>query len=554
MQIAAHIEKQKPVLFLCGITVLLLLPFLTKPFHIDDPMFIWAAQQIQHHHLDFYGFSVNWYHLESPMAEVNKNPPLVSYYIALSATVLGWSEFALHTAFLLPAILLVIGVYRLSEAFNSNATLTALSVLVTPAFLVSSTSIMADTMMTALWVWSIYYWFAGLDKMQNKHLVTAALLAALAGLTKFVAISILPLLMVYTLVKTKKPKNLFPLIITLAILAGYQYFMYFKYQQNFLTDVFGFAATSSYRTDNSILALLTTGIAFLGGSILLPLFYVYPLFKKNQLLWAIAILSGLLFIILLTGKVGSTSVVNDTSTDVNGIMHGMFFIAAGVLTLVLLVLEFKNKNNAESYLLVLWAAGIFIFACLVNWNTNARVLLPMVPAVSIMLWRQLDNTRLSAWSNTLKLAPLLPIAIISLALAWADLKLATASRIAADSAVSKYKTADNTVWFQGAWGFQYYMEQNGAIKLSLGRSIVKKNDIIVISVDNTNITPVPRDKFNLVEEIQIPTSGQLSLFSTSRKAGFYSSMAGSFPYRIIHNNPSAFMVVHALDNWRFWPE
>jgi len=51
-----------------------LVPFLNKAFHIDDPLFLWMAQQVSQHSTDPYGFSVNWYvsqadvfdHAESP--------------------------------------------------------------------------------------------------------------------------------------------------------------------------------------------------------------------------------------------------------------------------------------------------------------------------------------------------------------------------------------------------------------------------------------------------------------------------------------------------------
>ena len=52
-----------------------LLPFIDKAFHIDDPLFLWTARQIQNRPLDFYRFNVNWYWSEMPMASVTKNPP-----------------------------------------------------------------------------------------------------------------------------------------------------------------------------------------------------------------------------------------------------------------------------------------------------------------------------------------------------------------------------------------------------------------------------------------------------------------------------------------------
>ena len=41
------------------VTLAALLPFLAKPFNIDDPLFIWLAHQIQAHPGDPFGFSVN---------------------------------------------------------------------------------------------------------------------------------------------------------------------------------------------------------------------------------------------------------------------------------------------------------------------------------------------------------------------------------------------------------------------------------------------------------------------------------------------------------------
>ena len=80
-----------------------LLPFASKPYHIDDTLFVWAGQQIQKHPLDFYGFDVNWYKTWEPMARVTQNPPATCYYLALVGSLFGWGEVGLHTAMLLPA-------------------------------------------------------------------------------------------------------------------------------------------------------------------------------------------------------------------------------------------------------------------------------------------------------------------------------------------------------------------------------------------------------------------------------------------------------------------
>src|SRR6476646_6485382 len=107
--------------FIAAVAVLAVLaPFLNKAFHIDDPLFLWMAQQIAHHPGDPYGFAVNWYRDSQPMSSVMQNPPLGSYYMALMAKFLGWSELAMHTAFLVPAIAAVLGTFFLARRLSGS--------------------------------------------------------------------------------------------------------------------------------------------------------------------------------------------------------------------------------------------------------------------------------------------------------------------------------------------------------------------------------------------------------------------------------------------------
>jgi hypothetical protein len=53
---------------LLALTLLCLLPFVGKAFHIDDTLFVWAAKHITKKPLDPYGFSVVWYKTEQPMS------------------------------------------------------------------------------------------------------------------------------------------------------------------------------------------------------------------------------------------------------------------------------------------------------------------------------------------------------------------------------------------------------------------------------------------------------------------------------------------------------
>jgi hypothetical protein len=78
-----------PAVALALLVAVVLLPFLGKPFNMDDPLFLRAARHIQEHPLDLYGFAVNWFGTETPMWEATKNPPLACYYVASAAGLLA---------------------------------------------------------------------------------------------------------------------------------------------------------------------------------------------------------------------------------------------------------------------------------------------------------------------------------------------------------------------------------------------------------------------------------------------------------------------------------
>ena len=121
--------------FLTLAALILLLPFLDKAFHIDDPLFVWIAKHIQSHPADPYGFRVNWGIESTGVWSETQNPPLGSYYMALAALLVGWSEKALHLVFLIPTIAAVLGTYALAQRMCRHPVLASLCAVATPVFL-----------------------------------------------------------------------------------------------------------------------------------------------------------------------------------------------------------------------------------------------------------------------------------------------------------------------------------------------------------------------------------------------------------------------------------
>jgi hypothetical protein len=267
------VRKSRKALLLL-ITVAVLAPFLNKAFHVDDPLFLWMAQQIAKHPLDPYGFDVNWSSFAQPISMVMQNPPLCSYYIATVASVFGWSEPALHFSFFFWAVLSVLGTFTLARRFNSEPFSAALFTIFTPVFLVSATSVMCDVMMLALWIWALEFWFAGLDRRQSWRLLASAGLISAATLTKYFGISLFPLLAAYTLARERRfTVQLIVLLLSVAVLFTYETLTDETYGHGLFSEAMVISSAVSSVTRPSHLAQMLIGLTFGGGCLISALFF-----------------------------------------------------------------------------------------------------------------------------------------------------------------------------------------------------------------------------------------------------------------------------------------
>src|SRR5881227_2487339 len=419
-----------------------LAPFLNKAFHIDDPLFLWMAQQVSQHPADPYGFSVNWYLSAKPMFSVMQNPALNAYYMVLAASFLGWSELAMHGAFLVPAVAAVLGTFFLAQRLSGSPLLAALLMLFTPVFLISATTVMCDVWLLALWVWSVDFWLRGLERQSYWLLLLASLLAAAAALTKYFGVGLVPLLALYTLVRERRlTSRLLFLLIPIAIIGIYEGMTKAKYGQGLLTNAMIYPWQGPVKAGKQLSGQFLTGLSFTGGCLFPALFYVAFLKSRKVLISGIAIFFALLPLFYLWVARGLTS-----RTDVIAVtVEGALFPTIGMGILALAAADLVQQKTADSLLLSLWVFGTFFFATMMNWSITARTILPMTPAVVILLIRRFKISAVVAAAVTggrglpilpLRTAaatwwPVLPAALVSLLITTADYRLADTARLAA---------------------------------------------------------------------------------------------------------------------------
>ncbi|MDA2934922.1 glycosyltransferase family 39 protein [Acidobacteria bacterium AH-259-D05] len=512
---------------LTALLILCLAPFVTKAFHIDDPLFIWSAQQIQVQPLDFYGFDVNWYGAEMPMHEVTKNPPLTSYYLAATAGLLGWNEVPLHVVFILPALGVVLGTYVLAKRFCPIPSLAAGVLLFSPVFLISSTNLMSDTLMLCFWTWAVLLWVEGLARESRIRLTAAAMLIAVAALTKYFGMSLLPLLAVYAMFyKRRVGYWLWVLAIPVVVLLGYQWLTYSLYGVGLLSKAASYPAEYQSGAPEEWVLNTTVCLCFVGGCLLPALFYAPRLWSRRTLLMGVGLAAALGAAVALLGPQSLKGLYIDDQLSWGFLVQFVLFAISGMGVLMLTIFDWNQRRDADSLLLALWVIGTFVFAGFVNWAINGRSILPLVPAVAILLARRLGAQPLKrpwAW-------PLVPAAVVALLVTWADYSLANAGREAAVRIVASYPTDDRPLWFQGHWGFQYYMEQLGASALQFDRVDLSRGDLVVIPLNNANTSRLAEDVARFKEIKEIPVFSWSTSFNRLVGAGFYSEVWGALPF------------------------
>ena len=531
-------------LILVALTLLVFLPFLNRAFNIDEPLFIWTAQQIQWKPLDFYGFPVNWYGTTMWIAEVMKNPPLASYYIAGVSAIFGFSEPVLHAAFLVPVVALVLGAYRLALSITERPLLAGLLSLFSPVLLICASSVMCDVMMLALWVWAIHLWMRGLRENRGALLLMASALAALSALTKYFGISLIPLMIVVGFAQKRRAGWwLLSLLIPVAVLGLYQLWTKQLYGRGLLFDAAEYATKFGWHGGGRRFASLVTGLSFTGGACIgMAPFLAYTARRGGWITWG-TILIVALALLLVLDPYEHHRFRNEGGFAAWYFIQMALFTAAGLGVILAAGAELRRWRSPESLLLALWILGTFVFAALLNWSVNGRSIVPLVPAAAMLVARRMDQktTRRLGWERT----ALVPAALLALLCTWADGSFANTHRWAARQLAERGARYRTTIYINGHWGFQYYLQLAGGRPLDKKNFAGNRGDMIATALNNTNVGVFewPPDSVEVLDHLSRVPFPFIGTMRMRIHAGFYSDVFGPLPFALGQVPPDEFELI-----------
>lgn len=535
----------RPRLFLLAVTTAMLLPFLGKAFHVDDPLYLWTARQIQSQPLDFYGFVITWDQRTRPMHEEMQNPPLFAYYLAAVAACFGWNEVGIHLSLLPVSLLAAWGTYELSSRFCARPLLASLAAVLTPVFVVSATQVMGDMMFLALWVWSLHGWDIGIREEKRGPLLLACVLAGAATYAKYFGIALVPLLVLHALLYGRW-RVIAYLLIPLALIVAFEAWTTRHYGHGLLGSAFVNADSRRNPYSTFLATEFLATLTFVGGcfaSAWLIAGCCRPQRFLAAFLFAAALLMALLPL-LATVIPGFESHVE--RMDI--LVQISVFAAVGGSCIWLWFRDLTRQRDRTSLLLFAWLAGTLSFTALVNWTISARNLLPMVPAMGIVLARHVDwiQARTKIRMDKRVVVGLVASGLLAFWVAAADWRLAESGREAAKELLAECLDSKGNVWFTGDWGFQYYMQLGGAKPLDLAEWRMAKGACFIGALSATQVLELPPIVARRRRLLDYPVGFGLATMSEFRAAGFYSTLSGPLPFGFGSVPPRRFVLQEIL--------
>lgn len=528
------------LLIVVALTLLVTLPFVFRPFHMDDAGFLELARARQQQPVEMVLSDYTFFGQENE-AFLDTHPPLVSTYLTLLIDMAGGeSETALHLGFLVFPLIAAVSMYFLARLYaRRQALFAALVLIAAPGVMVMSQGLMSDVPGLAFWLAGVALYLYGL-KRNSLPLMTACGVAVTLGVfTSYQVLSIIPLLLVYAWLR--KDLSLLAFIpFALPVSAFVSFSAWHRIELGVLPRFsYGVGeplAWYSVVQKGAYIFAALAGAAVFCAALLRALlvrkwdFAVYAAFLVP--LWAAVVVQ------YLDGKLSDAAAV-----------LSILFMPLGVALLYQLFAdgwqrlhrsEERRDKLAKQYLLLLWLAGVLFYVAFLMPYSSVRYLLPAFPPV-ILLFILLVEERFAAARSmrNLLIFGAAATAALGLFVAEADYELALANRDVAQNEAaalgSQAAAAGGRVWFIGEFGFRYYMEQQGFQELPGGRADeLRKGDYIVQSplADPRPLPAGVAGRVELVDRIEYPGTNPIRTINFGADAGFYGHFWGTLPFSL----------------------
>ena len=484
---------------------LLLLPFLDRPFTIDDPLFMRAAQHTLVDPLHPGDFEQVWNAGDRRMLSQYWLGGTLPAYLLVPVAALGSREWVAHLyqwLFLCALLLGSVSVARRMGCDKRQANIVGLLVGSNPVTLAMSATVMPDVMAAAFGVWGVDRVLAFREEQRMGAGAAAGVLLAAAVLCRGNAVVVL--IVAALLLLPSDWKRLaacwWPLAIAVAI-AG----MWLALQHG------PAAALHSLTSLRNVPRNLVGFLAF--AALTLPLL-LYRLLSAGWR-WA-ATAAAVVAMGIALSFVPSANL----ATYAVPAALGVCFVAAYASMV-------RDLRYAAP--LVVWmCAGLVALSYV---YMSAKYLLPGVPAAALLI--VLHGGRARQARFPLVIALLIAAGwVAGAAIIVGDTTLANSQRLAVEERIAPAVRGGRMVWAGGQWAFLEYAQRAGAKALGNTPPLPQAGDVVVIS---------RLDYYGRFEElpfqrelVSTKIDRRCGVFVLNRRlaAGFYSNRFGFLPFAV----------------------
>jgi hypothetical protein len=446
-----------------------LLPFLNKPFLIDDPHFLTMARQIVSHPLHPKDFEICWNTYETRMKAYQLTPGNELMGYALVPTILGggreWIAHLTQLVFVWFAVVAMASLVLRLGWDRWHAMAGSLLLVALPPFLPMASTAMPDILATALALVAMERIAAWKDERKWSQAVAAAIALGLAGHARSHLVLLLPLAAFY-LLETTNPREILGQIrrkfwIWAPVLAGVAVFL---------------AIFAAVREHQFMPPAIVTGTQNIKHNLISYLLYfAFPLplvasWVANRL------------------KIGKLPIIAILSTVFIApwffLWHQPFaqFLASFGLALAgcsalcgALFMAIKKRDHTGLFLM-LW---ILIPLPIVYYNLlPMKYLLPCMPAVILLCFWLFDGISVRV-TRVAAIAFIVASTGYSLLILRSDAEFAEFGRDALYQLIRPHVAAGEKVWFVGEYWSYWYAPLAGATLTYPGGPQPKPGDLLV---------------------------------------------------------------------------
>jgi Dolichyl-phosphate-mannose-protein mannosyltransferase len=475
---------RRQLLIVALVVFALRLPFLNQAMQGDDILYLTEAEHAQiealhpkHTEYVFMGRSIDM--------RGQSHPPLDAWFLALLLAInKDVSEIPFHLAYILFSLIAAFSALALARRFSPHPLFATLLFLATPAFVINGTSLESDVPFVALWLLSTALYIYAVDRGSAPLLMASSAAMALAALTAYQSILLVPILFLYgRRSRFARIAAFTPLVVLIA----------WNMFERLTTGALPTGVLVNYMTTYGFQALaqkLKSAVALTGHLAWL----VFPT------LWIPSLLT-------IPFAIGAAFY------DVNPLFWASIAVGVGVL----IRCAQRWRGFLAQWVLIFFAGALIIF-----FAGSARYLLPIALPIAILA-TQRARPRLLQISLACGFALSLTLAAVNYQ-HWDGYR--QFARTLAPDVQSK------RVWINGEWGLRYYLESEGGVALREGQTIHPGEIVVSSKLGYPIAFTAGGGVLAPITERTITSAIPLRLVALQGRASYSTTMLGLRPFDI----------------------